>query len=73
MPTAWSYVWPCPSPRSETWLERELTQDELRQIGYKEPPASPADSGRLEMNPTHLPTRGDHGPDRETAISPGRR
>jgi hypothetical protein len=31
----------------------------------QEPPASPADSGRLEMNPTHLPTRGDHGRPRD--------
>lgn len=46
---------------------------ERRSRDTQEPPARPADSGRLEMNPTHLPTRGDHGPDQEPAISPERR
>lgn len=41
-----------------------------REAHAQEPAARPADSGRLRMNPTHLPTRGDHGPDQEPAISP---
>lgn len=59
----------------------EMTQQEADEafnalfwgFASQEPPARPADSASLGKNPTHLPTRGDHGPDQEPAISPERR
>lgn len=72
MRPAWVWNFPCPEAPDGAWTEYDLTPGDLAQLP-KEPATRPADSGRLRMNPVHLPCEGGLRADQEPAISPERR